>query len=168
MKKKFSLSSSISDMSLNKRIKTIQLLDYCLMHSWTKFPVLAINLAFTWFFVLMGRISGFFDIVTLVIFPFLLIIGEFALVFFATFAEICAEMIADTLFPRYTAFPQSLLVRREAPKPAAEPASKPAAAPTPAAAPAPNGPKTPPTLNPGVKIDLSERLKKLQNEENQN
>ena len=90
--------------------------------------------------------------------------------FFATFAEICAEMIADTLFPRYTTFPKSLLVRRESPKPAAEPAAKPAAAPTPAAAPAPapNAPKTPPTLNPGVKIDLSERLKKLQNEENKN
>lgn len=100
-------------MSLGKRIKSIQLLEYCLMHSWAVVAILVANLAFTWFFIMMGKISGFFDIVTLILFPFLLLIGETAMVLFATFSEICAEMVADTLFPRYVEVPAELLVPHE-------------------------------------------------------
>lgn len=66
-----------------------------------------------------GKISGLFDIFSLVIFPILMVVGEFALMFFATFAEICAEMISDTIFPRYREIPPALLKKHEpAPVPA--------------------------------------------------
>lgn len=47
MKKKMNFSSAIEGMSLGKRIKTIQLLDYCIDHTWTMIPILGVNLAFT-------------------------------------------------------------------------------------------------------------------------
>ena len=181
--KKYDISSGIHKMSLDKRIKSIQLLDYCMMHSWTLYPILAINLAFTWFFILAGNMNGLFGIITLIIFPFLLIIGEFALVLFASFAEICAEMIADSIFPRYTQFPQALLMRHGSPAPAAvtpvgsATESKTDATPQSAykqanprygstqkpTKPQQNAAKMPPTLNKGVKIDLVERLQRIQN-----
>lgn len=172
--KKYNIASGIDRLSLDKRIKTLRFVEFCLEHTWFLILIFAANAVFTWFVMLRGQISGLFDIITLVIFPILSMIGEFGIILFASFAEICAEMVSDTLFPRYTEFPAALLANNDSVS-YAEKTANPPVVPTPAAATQQVNPrygnnsqqntaKTPPVLKNGNEISLVERLRKRQSE----
>lgn len=90
---------NIKLFSTSGKIASFKVIDYILDKGWAKVALIAVNLVLIW--LMNGsQIRGFFDILSLIIMPFVMVLPEAMLLVIAGVAEMSAEIIADCIVPR--------------------------------------------------------------------